>query len=131
MKGIDTNVLVRYLVQDDPTQSEKASQFIEKMVADGEDCLINNIVLCELIWVLESAYDYKKEQIAIVIESLLSRSMFEFENRDAISWSLHQYRTSKADFSDCLIARKNQEQGCVETVSFDKGVKKVEGFRVL
>ena len=131
MRGIDTNILVRYLLQDDAIQGQKASEFIEQIVADGEPCFINNIVLCELIWVLESAYNYRKTEIAAVIENLLMTTLFEFDNRDAIWWSLHKYRTTKADFSDCLIGRQNQERGCMETVSFDKGVKGVEGFRVL
>ena len=79
MKGLDTNILVRYFVQDDPVQGEKATQFIEKTVAEGETCFINNIVLCELVWVLESAYDYSKEEIADLIEKILRTSMFNFE----------------------------------------------------
>lgn len=131
MKGLDTNILVRYFVQDDPVQGEKATQFIEKTVAEGETCFINNIVLCELVWVLESAYEYSKEEIADLLEKLLRTSMFNFESKDAAWWSLREYKKSKADFSDCLISRQNKTHGCGETVSFDKGVKGVDGFVVL
>ena len=125
MKGLDTNILVRYFVQDDSVQGEKATQFIEKTVAEGENCFINNIVLCELVWVLESAYDYSKEEIADLMEKLLRTSMFNFESKDSAWWSLREYKNSLADFSDCLISRQNKTHGCQETVSFDKGVKGV------
>lgn len=131
MKGLDTNILVRYFVQDDPAQGEKVTQFIEKTVAEGETCFINNIVLCELVWVLESAYGYSKAEIAELLEKVLKTSIFNFENKDAVWWSLREYKKSKADFSDCLISRQNKTHGCGETVSFDKGVKGVEGFVVL
>ncbi|MBD2778345.1 PIN domain-containing protein [Iningainema tapete] len=132
MKGLDTNILVRYIVQDDPVQGEKVSQFIEQTVAEGENnCFINNIVLCEFVWVLESAYSYTKEEIADALEKILRTSMFDFESKDAAWWSLREYRKSKADFSDCLIARVNKTKGCQQTVSFDKGVRGVDGFTVL
>jgi predicted nucleic-acid-binding protein len=131
VKGLDTNILVRYIVQDDPPQGEQVTQFIEKTVADGETCFINNIVLCELVWVLESVYRYSKEEIADVLEKLLRTSMFHFESKDAAWWSLREYKKSKADFSDCFISRQNKTYGCVETVSFDKKVKEVDGFVVL
>lgn len=131
MKGLDTNILVRYFVQDDPLQGEKATQFIEKAVAEGEICFINNIVLCELVWVLESAYGYSKEEIADLMEKILRTSMFNFESKDAAWWSLREYKKSKADFSDCLISRQNKNYGCSKTVSFDKGVKRVDGFVIL
>lgn len=131
MKGLDTNILLRYLVQDDPVQGEKATQFIEKAVAEGETFFINNIVLCEIVWVLKSAYGYSKEEIADLLEKLLKTSVFNFESKDAAWWSLREYKKSKADFSDCLISRQNKNQGCDETVSFDKGVKGIDGFVVL
>ncbi|NER33001.1 MAG: type II toxin-antitoxin system VapC family toxin [Oscillatoria sp. SIO1A7] len=131
MRGLDTNVLARYLVQDDPVQGERASQLIEEMAASGTACFINNIVLCELVWVLKSAYAYKKEDIISILDRLLNSSQFEFESKEAAKWALEEYQKSKADFSDCLLAKHNQNQGCSETISFDKGVRRVEGFRVL
>lgn len=131
MKGLDTNILVRYIVQDDPVQGEKVAQFIEKTVAEDETCFINNIVLCELVWVLESAYGYRKEEIADVLEKLLRTNIFHFESKDAAWWSLREYQKSKADFSDCLISRLNKNHGYMETISFDKGVREVEGFVIL
>ncbi|VXD13350.1 PilT protein domain protein [Planktothrix serta PCC 8927] len=115
MQGLDTNILVRYLVQDDLKQSQKATELINQLLAHEETILINNIVLCELIWVLESAYKYKKIEIYNVLNRLLSISFFEFENREIISLSLEKYKNSKADFSDCLVATLNQSLGCDQT----------------
>lgn len=131
MKGLDTNILVRYVVQDEPVQGEKVAQFIEEAVASGETFFINNVVLCELVWVLKSAYDYSKEEIADLLEKLLQISVFDFESKDEAWWALRAYRKSKVDFSDCLISRHNQSHGCSQTVSFDKGVKGIDGFVVL
>ena len=74
--------LVRYLVRDDKKQAEKAGAYIRKVVAGGECCFINNIVLCELVWVLESAYEYDKAAIADVLERILATKQFELERKD-------------------------------------------------
>src|SRR4029450_8321439 len=72
MKALDTNVLVRFLTQDDPQQSRRANQYIERVVERGESCLINLIVLCEMVWVLESAYRYPKAAIVALVGIVLS-----------------------------------------------------------
>lgn len=126
MKGIDTNVLVRYLTQDDPEQSRRAARYIE-----AGTCFINCIVLCELLWVLESAYDYPKQVVAQVLEKILMTGEFQVEDHD-LAWSaLGDYRRTKADFADCLIARRNVAAGCGETGSFDKNTKGLTGYRLL
>ena len=68
MKGLDTNVLVRYLVQDDPEQGEIAASYIREIKASGETCFINNIVLCELAWVLRSAYKLSRDEIISTLD---------------------------------------------------------------
>ncbi len=84
MQGLDTNVLIRYLTKDDRRQSEKASTTIKRIVASDGSCFINHIVLCELVWVLESAYGYPKKEIADVIEKILMTRQFEIESKDII-----------------------------------------------
>jgi predicted nucleic acid-binding protein len=80
MIGLDTNVLVRYLVQDDPGQSRKATQVIAKQCTRDDPGFINRIVLCELVWVLESAYGYSKDTIVAVLEKLLRTSQLKIED---------------------------------------------------
>jgi predicted nucleic-acid-binding protein len=131
MKGLDTNVLVRLLVQDDRRQSSKANRYIEEAAAGGESCFLNTIVLCETVWVLESAYGYPKAMIVEALEKIVSITQFEIERKDAVWGALEDYKSSKADFSDCLIGRVNRGAGCDETASFDSAVTGLSGFHVL
>jgi len=131
MKGVDTNILVRYFSEDDLAQLEQVSQLIDRIAQTGEHILVNNIVLCELVWTLESRYKYKKRPLIIVIESLLDTEVFAFEDRHAIEQALDAYRTSKAGFADCLIHRINQNLTCTETYTFDRATEGLNGFTVL
>jgi len=84
MIGLDTNVLVRYLTQDDRVQYEKTAAFIEAATDRGEQLLVNTVVLCELEWVLESAYNYSREEIAHAIEQILATAQFEVERLELL-----------------------------------------------
>ena len=131
MKGIDTNVLVRYLVQDDPEQAELATAYLQDINSKRETCFINNIVLCELVWGPQTAYKLSRTEIIATLEMLLKTNIFEFENKEAAWWSLRQMKQGKADFSDYLIGKLNTSAGCIDTVSFDSKLKGVEGFSSL
>jgi predicted nucleic-acid-binding protein len=131
VKGIDSNVLVRYLIKDDPAQWRMASDWLQQTKAAGESCFINNVVLCEVVWVLARAYRCTRDEVIATLERILRTSLFEFENVDAAWWALRQMKTSQADFSDCLIARINQLAGCADTATFDKGTNGVAGFCLL
>lgn len=131
MLGIDTNVLVRYLTQDDVAQSRKASAIIENECTKENPGFINNIVLCELVWVLSRAYDYKKKDICFVLKSLFTCSEIMLENSD-VAWSAyHDFENGNADFADCLISHINKINGADSTVSFDKNCSKLPYFRVI
>ena len=131
MKGLDTNVLVRYLVKDDKKQAEKAGAFIRNATANGEYCFINNIVLCETVWVLQSAYAYDKKEIADVLESILATKQFEIERKDITRQAVHDYRKGRGDLADYLIGRINHARGCDATASFDRALKNATTFIVL
>ena len=131
MIGLDTNVLVRYLVQDDPAQSKLATKFIEKNCTDSEPGIIGHIVLCELSWVLESNYQQSRDQIANVIEQILQVSQLAIPNTELIWRALSDYRDSNADFSDLLLSRINQASGCEYTLTFDKKAAKQDLFELL
>ncbi len=103
MIGIDTNVLVRDLVQDDEQQALAATRILEK-ISDINPAFINNIVMCEKVWVLIRAYKYKKSLIANTLEQILSTCGIEFENAEGVRKALHHYTNVKADFFDYLIA---------------------------
>lgn len=131
MQGIDTNVLVRYIVQDDVKQSREATYFIEKECSVESPLFINGIVLCELVWVLESAYDYPRKNIAEVIEQILKTRQFHIHDPEILWQSVSGYKNNGADFADNYIAHLNKYHGCESTVTFDKRAAKLNYFKLL
>lgn len=131
MKGLDTNVVLRFLVRDDEHQWEIADRYINDALQANEPCLINNIVLCEVVWVLRSRYKLNREKLIEILNKIVKANIFVFEDRDAIEWAIQQMKAGNADFSDYLIARINQRSGCHETASFDSKLGQLEGINFL
>ena len=131
MKGLDTNVLVRYLTQDDPKQSLIATDLMEQSLSPDCPGYVNQVVLCELLWVLEDCYGQKREQLLAVLEQLLKVAEIHIEDSDIVKLALADFRRGKADFSDHLIARGNQARGCETTLTFDKKAGQAPGFTPL
>jgi predicted nucleic-acid-binding protein len=119
MKGLDTNVLARYLTQDDPAQARRANAFIAGEVAGGTRCFIGSVVLCELVWVLCGAYGLGKPEVARTLDGILATAQFEIGERDTMLRALEDYRTGRGDFADYVIGRLALEAGCSETATFD------------
>jgi predicted nucleic-acid-binding protein len=127
MIGLDTNILVRYLVQDDPVQSKISQTILEKYSGKKHAFFINNIVVCELIWVLERGYRYSTLEISAVIKQLLLTEEFCFEFLDILWMALNEYEVNGLDFSDALIVKLNKySYNCAETITFDKKVSRLE-----
>ena len=131
MKALDTNILARYLRDDDPEQSRKAGRLIQRAVKQREALYVNHVVLCELVWILTSVYDHHKEEIVETVEAILFSEHFQLEDKASVQSALEDYRKSKADFADCLIGRRNRAVGCEATLSFDRRLKDVGAFEVL
>ena len=127
MTGLDTNVLLRYLLRDDPAQAARADREIER----GERFLIDGIVLCEVVWVLEVGYGLSRGDVAAALERILATAQFEIEAKDLALAALDDFKGSTADFSDCLIGRRNRAAGAEETVTFDRSLKGLRSFRLL
>ena len=130
MTGIDTNVLVRYLVQDDPEQGRRAARFIANECTTEEPGLINRIVMCELVWVLESAYRYPRNAVALALERILRTAQLRIEDHQEAWSSLREYQEG-ADFADAFIAAVNRRLGFESTVTFDRSAGRRAGFGVL
>jgi predicted nucleic-acid-binding protein len=130
VKGIDTNVLVRYLVQDEPGQGRKATAFITKKCSADAPGLINRIVLCEVVWVLERAYQYPRNRVAGALDKILRTSQFKIEDHQEVWAALREYQTG-GDFADALIAAINRRLGCEYTVTFDRRAGRSSGFSLL
>ena len=132
MRGLDTNVLVRYITADDVEQTPKAKAIIEQAEDNGEKLSVNTIVLCELCWTLRGKqYQYDRPSIAAVIELMLGTAVFEIQNRDLVQRAMIDYRLGKADFSDYLIGYQNRALGCENTVTFDRKLLHQEGFNLI
>lgn len=131
MIGIDTNVLVRYLTEDDEIQSTKAIKLIDKYTGINGAIFINNIVVCELVWVLERGYKYNKAQVVTVLKSILTTVEFCFQDQQILWVSATEYAGSSADFADILICQLNNNDGCSETFTFDKKASSLKMFTIL
>lgn len=131
MIGLDTNVLVRYLVQDDAAQAKLASAAIESAAGRGERLRLSAVTLCELVWVLESAYDQTRADVARALEQIVRTADFALEHADHVRTAVEQYRSTSADFSDALIGLVNATAGCDYTLTFDRALKRTPHFKVL
>ena len=131
MRGIDTNVLLRYILEDEPKQTPVAVELIERAENGHERLYVNAIVLCELIWTLRTAYRTQRSEIASILEDLLDSPVFEVQDRDLVQQALEDYRHGKADFSDYLLGWQNRNAGCTDTVTFDRGLAESVAFSVL
>ena len=128
MLGIDTNVLVRFLIRDDEAQFEKARKLIRREIAAGRRVFVNQLVLMETEWVLRSRYAVPKSQIVEAISGLLNATDIQFEDEPAIEEALFIWKDSIADFADCLIGAKNRRMGCRATATFDAKASRLPGF---
>lgn len=131
MIGLDTNVFIRYLVQDDEQQAQLATHLIENQCSKENPALINEIILCEIVWVLKRAYRYDKAVILTIIKQLLSSDEIYISSHTEAWAAYHDYENGNADFSDYFIARINQKFGCPCTFSFDKKASQSDNFKLL
>ena len=128
MLGIDTNVLIRFLVRDDEAQFDRARKLIKREVSAGRRVFVNQLVLLETEWVLRSRYGVHKNQIMESISGLLDAADVQFEDEPSVEEALFIWRDTAADFADCLIGAKNRRLGCRTTASFDVRASKLPGF---
>ncbi len=129
--GVDTNVLVRFLVRDDKTQFEKARKLIKREVAAGRCVFVSQLVLLETEWVLRSRYSLQNTEIIEAISGLLDAAEVRFEDEPAIEEALFNWKDGAADFSDCLIGAHNRRLGCSATATFDTKAVKLPDFVAL
>ena len=130
MIGLDTNVLVRYVTQDDPVQSPKASELIESLTTFTPG-FVSLVSVVELVWVLQSCYQSAKGDIVTVLETLLRTRELTIEHAELIWQALRRFTASKADFADCLIERCGHAAGCEYTATFDLNAAKAAGMKGL
>ncbi|APQ14685.1 hypothetical protein BJP27_24230 (plasmid) [Pseudomonas oryzihabitans] len=120
MIGLDTNVLVRYLMQDEPEQSERATQLIDNLTEESQG-FISTTVLVELCWVLERAYKVSRESLIATLDLLLRARELLVQDSAVAHRALRRFQASTCGFSDCLIVEQAREYGCGSIMTFDKG----------
>jgi predicted nucleic-acid-binding protein len=129
--GLDTNVLVRYVVQDDPQQSELAGCLIETECTPESPGFVSNLVLVELAWVLRGAYDFEKSVVVSVLRQILQTAELMVEE-PGLAWAaLTEFEQGKADLADCLIGYGNYARGCSRTYTFDRKAAQGRHFELL
>jgi predicted nucleic-acid-binding protein len=129
--GLDTNILVRYLVEDDADQAQRVHRLLSAARVSGEPVYVSCIVLCELAWTLGQVYGWQKQDILAQLDTLLDAEIFRFEEDGLVRRAVALARESKAGFADCLIGQLNLARGCRVTVTFDRALRSDPAFQVL
>lgn len=130
MIGLDTNVLVRYIMQDDATQSAKATKLVESLTSE-EPGYVALVSVVELVWVLSSCYDLTRAQLTQALDALLCAKQVVVDQADQVIRALRVFAVSSADFADCLIERTASNAGCSKTMTFDVAAAKTAGMTLI
>jgi predicted nucleic-acid-binding protein len=131
MIGLDTNVLVRYLAEDDAVQSKKATALMASLSAE-QPGYVSQVALVEVVWVLGRCYGVEREQMKNIIDSMIGTKELVVEGADTVRKALRVFgASSKADFADCLIERSGHVAKCEYTATFDVMASKVAGMRLI
>ena len=130
MIGLDTNVLVRYIMQDDPKQSPKATAIVESSDGVGS-AYITLVSMVELVWVLTASFDLTRAQVSQALDGIIRTKQFKIENADQVIRALRVFKLGKSDFADCLIERSANSAGCVKTITFDVKASKHAGMTLI
>jgi predicted nucleic-acid-binding protein len=131
MIGIDTNILLRLWLDDDPAQSRRIDTLLAEHGRLPGSLLVTDVVLVEAVWTLKSAFAQDKSAQSLAVRSLLDEAAFAFEDRGAVLAALELFEAGPSGFSDCLVVARHARLGCAFTATFDRGMRKLPGVRVL
>ncbi len=127
MIALDTNVLVRYMMQDDPKQSPRATRLIEALTGE-EPGFVPVVALVEVVWVLSGSYGLDRAQVSEALDGLLRSRELRLDRADLVVQALRRFSAGGADFADCLIERIAANAGCTDTMTFDTGAAQSAGM---
>ena len=128
MIALDTNVLVRFLVEDDTEQSRQAKAMIERAIAANCPCFVSEVVVCEVVWVLGTSYQVARDEIARVLRQLLRARHLTFSESERLSRALSAFDSGRGDFADYLIRETAREAACESVATFDRALLREAGF---
>lgn len=131
MIGLDTNVLLRYLTQDDPAQSAKATQIFERLLTPKNPGFVSVVAMVETVWVLDRAYGLTAQEIAITVERLLQVEVLTIESEQEVFTAMVALKRGRGSFADALIAEIGARAGCIRTLTFDKKARWLPGFELV
>jgi predicted nucleic-acid-binding protein len=128
MIGLDTNVILRCFVDDDPNQARQARRFVADRYTREHPGFIDRVALCEMVWVLVRGHRFDRTKAADVVSRLLASSEIVLEDSDAVRAALRTFMTRNIEFADALIGEVNLARGCEATATFDRKAAKLDGF---
>ena len=131
MIGVDTNILLRLWLNDDRAQNRRIDALLAEHGGTPGSLLVTDVVLVEAVWTLRSAFDQDKSAQLIALRSLLEETAFAFEDRDAVADAVTLFEAGSCGFADCLVVAKHARQGCDFTATFDRGMRKLPGVKLL
>jgi predicted nucleic-acid-binding protein len=131
MIGIDTNILLRLWLNDDPAQNKRIDSLLAEHGTTPGSLLVTDVVLAEALWTLRAAFDQDKAAQLLAVRSLVQEAAFAFEDRQAVLHATEMFERGSCGFSDCLVVAKHARHGCDFTATFDRGMRKLPGARVL
>lgn len=130
MIGLDANILVRYLTQDDPVQSPKATEILERRLTQKNPGFVSVVAMVETIWVLDRAYGLPPHAIATAIERILQVEVLVVENEQEVFAAMVALKQGRGSFADALIGELGTRAGCVRTLTFDHKALRLPGFEL-
>jgi len=131
MIGLDTNILIRYLTQDDPAQSAKATEILERRLTPKNPGFVSVVAMVETVWVLDRAYGLAAHEVATAIERLLQVEVLEVENEQEIFTAMIALKQGRGSFADALIAELGLRVGCTRTLTFDQKAVRLPAFELV
>jgi predicted nucleic-acid-binding protein len=130
MIGLDTNILVRYLTQDDPVQWPKATEVIERRLTRNKPGFLSVVAMAETVWVLDRVYGFADHEIAAAIERTLQIDCFIVEDEQEVFTAMVALKEGRGSFADALIAALGARAGCARTLTFDQKALRLPGFEL-
>jgi predicted nucleic-acid-binding protein len=126
--ALDTNVLVRFLVEDDKAQSAKAAKLVARAVSEDEPLFVSDVVVCETVWVLSAAYRVPRAEIGEILGRLYVATHLSFHDVDRLARALEAFNAGTGDYADYVIREQARAVGCEEVATFDRVLLKETGF---
>jgi predicted nucleic-acid-binding protein len=131
MHGLDTNILIRYLTQDDPVQSKKAAEIFEQRLSPRQPGFVSLVTMAETVWVLESVYGFSATEIAAGVERMLQAESLAIQNEQQVFTAAQVLKSGRGEFADALIGALGAWAGCDSTLTFDRKASRLTGLEVV